>query len=205
MLGKPDLEAKLRLVLSTAAVAAAAFLYATTTFASKNVPWMRCNSHLAPRAELRCAQQNRYHALGKIIWARHQARHVQLLAFTALTTLRLNTILRNNRWLYKAETARIAEAKARIAASEWPVHHSLWLCIHSSEGAWDDPNSGNNGHYGGLQMHPGWGYGTAYYANNSTQLVQEQSAERAYRASNYSATWLRGQWGQTIGPCWQYA
>lgn len=95
--------------------------------------------------------------------------------------------------------------KAKLIAASWPPHHALWLCIHRYEGAWDDPNSGNNGHYGGLQMTPGWlGYfsGTA---NNYSQFQQEWFAERGYRDSGYSRGWLAGQWGQTIGPCWQHA
>jgi hypothetical protein len=79
------------------------------------------------------------------------------------------------------------------------------MCIHGGEGNWDDPNSGGNGHYGGLQMTPGWlGYfsGTA---NHYTQLQQEWYAEQGYRDSGYSRSWLNGQWGQTIGPCWTYA
>ena len=94
---------------------------------------------------------------------------------------------------------------ARAAALAWPAHHNLWLCIHRGEGAWNDPNSGGNGHYGGLQMSPGWlGYfnGTA---NQYSQLQQERYAEQGYRDSGYSRSWLGGQWGQTIGPCWQYA
>jgi hypothetical protein len=74
------------------------------------------------------------------------------------------------------------------------AHHTLWMCIHGLEGNWDDPNSGHNGHYGGLQMHPGWGYGTSYYANNDSQYTQELAAERGYRASGFSKSWLMGQW-----------
>lgn len=76
----------------------------------------------------------------------------------------------------------------------WPAHHALWTCIHGGEGNWDDRDSGGNGHYGGLQMHPGWGYGTSYLASDDSQLVQEQSAERAYRASGFSSAWLYQQW-----------
>lgn len=88
----------------------------------------------------------------------------------------------------------LANVEAKIAAAAFPPHHALWMCIHGHEGRWDDPNSGGNGHYGGLQMHPGWGYGTSYYANQDSQIVQEQSAERGYRASGYSRSWLLGQW-----------
>jgi hypothetical protein len=121
-------------------------------------------------------------------------------------------VLRAHRWLHGLATHRLAvlyppPPPPRLVAtySGYPPHHSLWLCIHASEGAWDDPNSGGNGHYGGLQMHPGWGYGTSYYANADSQATQEWAAERGYAASGYSSTWLNGQWGQTIGPCWEHA
>lgn len=98
------------------------------------------------------------------------------------------------------------QLRALQAAREaWPAHHLLWLCIHGGEADWGNRDTGRNGHYGGLQMHPGWGYGSSYYASDDSQLVQEQAAERGYRASGYSHGWLQGQWGQTIGPCWGFA
>ncbi len=75
-------------------------------------------------------------------------------------------------------------------------HRALWLCIHSGEGAWNDPNSGHNGHYGGLQMTSPWGRG-AYYVYRAdwlTPFEQMRKAELGYRASDYSHTWLLGQW-----------
>lgn len=112
------------------------------------------------------------------------------------------------RWYRNAlrwHTNLYAQYNAKLIAASWPPHHNLWLCIHSNEGNWDDPNSGNNGHYGGLQMSPGWlGYfkGTA---DHFSQFQQEWFAEIGYRDSHYSRSWLQGQWGQTIGPCWQHA
>lgn len=87
-----------------------------------------------------------------------------------------------------------ARLRSLQSARAWPAHHALWLCIHGGEGRWDDKNTGGNGHWGGLQMHPGWGYGTSYHASDDSQLVQEQSAERAYVASGYSIHWLWQQW-----------
>ncbi len=92
---------------------------------------------------------------------------------------------------------------AIVQAKMLPPHHALWMCIHGHEGGWDNQDTGHNGHYGGLQMHPGWGYGTSYYASDDSQLVQEQSAERGYHASGYSKTWLMGQWYHT--DCLKYA
>lgn len=110
----------------------------------------------------------------------------------------------------------LATTQARIKAlSAWPAHHLLWLCIHGTPSlgtevgheasSWSNADTGGNGHYGGLQMHKGWGYGTSYYASDDSQLVQERAAENAYRASGYSPSFLTQQWGETIGPCWQYA
>jgi len=77
----------------------------------------------------------------------------------------------------------------------WPPHHGLWMCIHDHEaGDWQNNDTGGNGHYGGLQMHPGWGYGTSYYASADSQYTQEWAAERGYQASGYSRSWLLGQW-----------
>lgn len=89
---------------------------------------------------------------------------------------------------------RVARALTSNTTS-WPAHHQLWLCIHNHEASnWQDQDSGGNGHYGGLQMHPGWGYGTSYYASSDSQMTQEQAAERGYAANGYSRAWLMGQW-----------
>jgi len=85
--------------------------------------------------------------------------------------------------------------EAVILAGSWPPHHALWLCIHGHEAAdWQNQDTGHNGHYGGLQLHPGWGYGSSYYASNDSQWTQEWAAERGYRASGFSRAWLMGQW-----------
>lgn len=105
-----------------------------------------------------------------------------------------------------AQAAKEAAAKQAAAAAKraaaLPAHDSLWECLHRYEASNPfDQDSGRNGHYGGLQMHPGWGYGTSYHASDDPWLVQKQSAERGYAASGYSSAWLWGQWGQTLGNC----
>lgn len=82
---------------------------------------------------------------------------------------------------------------ARVARhSLYPPHHKLWLCISRYEGS---PTSVNpNGHYGMLQMHAGWGYGTSYHASDDPQYVQEWAAENAWAANHYSYSFLVGQW-----------
>jgi hypothetical protein len=99
-----------------------------------------------------------------------------------------------DRHLALLEARRLAALRAR-ALSAWPAHHSLWLCIHGHEAAdWQNADTGGNGHFGGLQMHPGWGYGTSYLASSDSQLVQERAAENGYAASGWSRAWLMGQW-----------
>lgn len=191
------------------AVAAAALLMAAPSGAHLFRP--DCNAKLAPKAELRCAKLNRQHALATIAWAKGQLRRINL--FDASRSLTLNRIVVNHRWLYKTMTTRVGEAERRVLASTFPRHHLLWLCIHGTPSLgtpvgheasrWD--TRATNGHYGGLQMHPRWKHGTSYYASDDPQLVQENAAEEAYRESGYSASFLIGQWGATIGPCWKYA
>lgn len=134
----------------------------------------------------------------------HATRQAREVHEVRVATIRAFTLFNP----YPRHQARIDLIAARrtIEAPAWPTHHLLWLCIHGSEAqTWGDRDTGGNGHYGGLQMHPGWGYGTSFYASDDPQIVQENAAEAGYRASGYSHAWLEGQWGQTIGPCWQYA
>jgi hypothetical protein len=88
----------------------------------------------------------------------------------------------------------------RRASSQKRIHRSLWLCIHSREGAWN-ANTGN-GYYGGLQMTSGWG-GVAR-PDLLTPAAQMELAERGYRASGYSVGWLEQQWPNTSPPCLSY-
>jgi len=100
----------------------------------------------------------------------------------------------------------LAEAALRARLSAFPPHHALWTCISRFEGS---PTSINpNGHYGMLQMHAGWGYGTSYHASDDPQAVQEWAAERAYAANHYSTSFLYGQWFDydgAAGTCLRYA
>lgn len=107
------------------------------------------------------------------------------------------------RWLISIRTD--AQQKiAALTAPPLPPHHSLWMCIHGHEAAdWHNQDTGHNTHFGGLQMHPGWGYGTSYYASSDSQLTQELAAERGYRASGFSRAWLYGQWAHS--DCLRYA
>lgn len=99
----------------------------------------------------------------------------------------------------------LARMRARLAPSS-PPHNALWQCLLQHEGGGDPHNqdTGGNGHWGGLQMHPGWGYGTSWHASDDPWSTQKWAAERGYAASGYSRAWLEGQWGQTLGYCWRY-
>jgi hypothetical protein len=102
--------------------------------------------------------------------------------------------LRRARSRIRTASAMLARLEARMQPV-WPAHHALWGCIHGHEAAdWHNGDTGGNGHYGGLQMHPGWGYGTSYLASSDSQLTQERAAEAGYRASGFSRAWLLGQW-----------
>lgn len=103
-------------------------------------------------------------------------------------------------WIEKRWNRRRLRAydRAHLSTSTGAVaHESLWLCIHRGEGAWDD-NTGN-GYYGGLQMTSGWG-GVAR-PDLLSPTAQMELAEREYRASGYSLSWLLGQWPNTAPPC----
>jgi hypothetical protein len=98
---------------------------------------------------------------------------------------------------------RVVRALSAATVS-WPPHHQLWLCEHNHEASdWHNQDTGGNGHWGGLQMHPGWGYGTSYHASDDSQYTQEWAAEKAFVANGLSQLWLLGQWYHT--DCLVYA
>lgn len=163
-----------------------------------------CTSKVPARAELHCARANRQHALATILWARAAQRN--LTALDATTAIVLSRVVRDHRWLYHAMTARIGEAQRRLLAASRPAHYALWMCIHGGEGAWGATNP--NGHYNGLQMTWGWGE-LVGNPNDYSPMQVIWAAEHALqsamqRGRAYALQWLNGQWGQTIGPCWQY-
>lgn len=147
----------------------------------------------------------------QLVLARATLKHARdVLGFlqsnpTAGTPAARARVRRNHAWLLRLGLRARAEALGRIQAASLPLHHALWECLLRYEGGyWSNPNTGGNGHWGGLQMHPDWGYGTSHHASDDSQYVQESAAERAYRESGYSSTFLTGQWGETIGHCWAY-
>ena len=94
--------------------------------------------------------------------------------------------------------AQVAHTRANLRPAV-TGHTSLWMCIHSREGAWN-ANTGN-GFYGGLQMTYGWLGLIAGRASDLSPSAQMAAAERGYRQSGYSTAWLYGQWPNTAPPC----
>lgn len=109
-------------------------------------------------------------------------------------------LLSNRRLLRNAtRSLKIAESKLQ---PRLPAHYRGWMCIHASEGAWYSTNP--NGHYNGLQMTYNWMGIIKGNPNNYSPIQILWAAETGYANSHYSRSWLQGQWGQTISPCWQY-
>lgn len=104
----------------------------------------------------------------------------------------------------KISLRHLAQVERKLAVPAFPPHHALWMCIHGHEaGDWHNQDTGHNGHWGGLQMHPGWYGGPLHLASSDSQMTQEWAAERGYRASGYSRAWLYGQWAHS--DCLAYA
>jgi len=102
-------------------------------------------------------------------------------------------------------TLFVAIAEARRA----PRHHSLWMCIHHQEGAWDDDGAP---YYGGLQM--SWWFMRTYgknllrikgTADRWTPLEQMTVAQNAYQREGFSRRWLYHQWPKSAPPCSHHA
>lgn len=124
-------------------------------------------------------------------------------AGTGLSRLRIR---HDYGWLLRFGKQERAKALARIRLASLPAHDALWECIHPREAV--DPHNqdtGGNGHYGGLQMTLNWLGIVPGNPASYSWLQQKQFAETGYRKSGYSRSWLQGQWGQTVGPCWGFA
>lgn len=184
---------------------AAAAVAALTLTASAGAHIVRpgCNSHLSPRAELRCARLNRQHALASVLWARAAQRRIRVL--DASSSLILGRVVANHLWLYRTMTARVLEAERRIVAATRPAHYALWSCI--TNGAYPGAaheGDGYNGSYSGpLGMTTPWlGHsppGSDWV--HSDRVAVYQLAEQEYADHGYSSAFLRGQWPNTSPPC----
>ena len=136
-------------------------------------------SKLPARSELRCAHR--------------QLHHARIEARAPIASPPHS----RGYWLWKVRQARRWIKQAKWKLSHPPIaHRQLWECIHAREGAWNDPDSGHNSHYGGLQMTSPWGKGVyyVYRADWLTPYMQMRKAELGYIASGYSKSWALGQW-----------
>lgn len=103
-------------------------------------------------------------------------------------------------WIDRLWSHRRIIARRYALAHPLIGHRALWLCIHSREGAWHDPNPP---YYGGLQMTYGWD-GLVGNAALLSPAAQMRAAETGYKRSGYSVAWLEGQWPRTSPPCLGY-
>jgi hypothetical protein len=145
----------------------------------------------------------------RIWWQKRIIKHDRWVLATAIR--HKPQVVKFHREQLQWTKKELKESLVKFQLSLWPPHHTLWLCIHggppyrSSYEAreWDNKNTGRNGHWGGLQMHPDWGYGTSHHASDDSQWTQEWAAEKGYKDSGYSHTWLMGQWAHY--ECLRYA
>lgn len=86
--------------------------------------------------------------------------------------------------------AHLRRLRSQLAVLVQPIPHlEEWLCIHSYEGAWDDPNGP---YYGGLQMdlefqqtYAPWLLRAKGTADHWTPREQMLTAERAYKTRGF--------------------
>jgi hypothetical protein len=150
---------------------------------------------------------DKFHDSNDMLRARCRERFAGMEAFAGKT---LREVLPGWR---RTKLERLNDKRARQRAKAslcWPAHHSLWLCIHSREGDWED---GGWPYWGGLQMgdwfletfmgihDPQGSVGPNGWQGAPSQYAQEAAAEAGYRGSGYSLAWLHGQWPNTAPPC----
>lgn len=153
----------------------------------------------------------------KIQWQRKIIRHDKWVIKTRLLHTQASVSFARKQLLWTKSELRSSLAQLGSSARQYglvstgsfPPHRQLWECISKYEGGVHSVNS--NGHYGMLQMHAGWGYGTSYHASDDSQQVQEWAAERAFASSNYNKSYGGFLWQQWFyydaaeGECLQYA
>lgn len=94
---------------------------------------------------------------------------------------------------------KLGQARRLPSGPQRFTRWNQWMCIHSHEGSWTDPNWQ---YYGGLQMDMQFqrDYGPEYLrqwgtANHWPPYVQVLVAERAYKTRGY------GPWPKTVRMC----
>lgn len=100
---------------------------------------------------------------------------------------------------------------ARAAEPQPVTHERLWKCIAGYPGyrpgggsgeSGGSTNASNGSHFNILQMTNPWA-GINPIGMSADSIMS--AAESQYAASGYSHSWLFGQWGQTLGPCMDFA
>lgn len=189
----------MRRIITYLSVAVAAAVLAATAWAQPH----RCTINQTAKHELACGIAAKHYGASGLRWFKHH-RYIEVQV--GKTASQIHQMVLNRLWWEKRGRHWIREARRRLAyhrvvyhASGFPPHHALWLCEYRHEastapGQWHNEDTGNNGHYGGLQMHWSWGYGIVGDPAHYSQLQQEWAAERGYEANHYSHTWLLGQW-----------
>lgn len=120
---------------------------------------------------------------------------------TALRWITLHKALYRNSRVYHAVIVKFrrilfhgeAQLRKLTTPTYYIPHRSQWMCIHSYEGSWTDPNAP---YYGGLQMD--WAFMRAYgpeflarwgTADHWPPVIQMYVAERAYSAGRGFYPW----------------
>lgn len=138
---------------------------------------------------------------------RYAPRHKTCWSHVPWSSLcnRVRSRLLAHRWLYAKAAARFA---VMYPVAVWPAHHALWVCISKYESGGDPHNKHNPSYRGYLQMSFGWLNLISGDPADYSQYEQEQAAETGYAASNYSSSFLYGQWFNydgAAGDCMRYA
>ena len=167
---------------------------------------LKLKSHASDKQKYLHWQQSENHAAynikhyTKVIQWFHKNRRWTLKSADILTRLdahaaygRALAQVRAHRWLLKVSQLNVWNLRFLFP----PPHHSGWLCIHSYEGSWQDPN---DPFWGGLQMDRSFmrSYAPSYplrnllrigFADRWTPLEQEWVAEFAYNSGRGYTPW----------------
>lgn len=174
---------RIRSRITTRLVALGAALAAAATFSSSSGArtLVECSSEQSPTSQMACGRTNLHRGITTLRFL-HNHR-------SAGTRKSRRSVRRGGKFLVRYGRKHIARARARML----PPHYSAWLCIHSYEGAWNDPGAP---FYGGLQMD--WGFMRTYgghllrtkgTADHWTPLEQMWVAERAHRSGRGFYPW----------------
>jgi hypothetical protein len=173
-------------VLTTITVAA--LIVGPTT--AQAVERVKCSSKAKVSTQLWCGKENVRRGTTTLRFLNHNKK--------AGTKKSRHSLKRSGKYLVRYGNNHIRQATTRNR----PPHYYGWLCIHSREGAWNDPNAP---YYGGLQMSYNWM--NAVPGGDAGKLPAMQQmwiAERVSAQHGFSYSWMKGQWPNTYPPCASY-